>query len=68
MKKPARPTRKASSRQALLEEMLRRLKTGGDLRRQKVSRIRRSLRESGYENDLKLQVAVERLGREIGLR
>jgi hypothetical protein len=45
--------------------MIERLRRGRDLRRAKVRKIRRSLGEQSYENELKLQVAVERLAREM---
>lgn len=49
--------------------MLRRLRAGRDLRRAKIRRVKRSVDERSYENELKLQVAVERLAREMeGLR
>jgi hypothetical protein len=46
-----------------LQEMLARLRAGGDLRRAKVRRLRRAIRSRTYENDLKLAVALERLFR-----
>jgi len=45
--------------------MLDRLKRGRDLRGAKVRRVRRSVREHSYENELKLEVAVDRLARDI---
>jgi hypothetical protein len=53
------------SKQSLIGAMLERLRRGRDLRRTKVRRIRRSLGEQSYENELKLEVAVERLVREM---
>ena len=51
--------------QSLIGAMLERLRRGRDLRRAKVRRIKRSLGEQCYENELKLHVAVERLAREM---
>ena len=45
--------------------MLERLKRGSDLRGAKVRRIKRSVGDRSYENELKLQVAIERLARDL---
>lgn len=50
---------------SLIRTLLGRLKEGRDLRRAKVRLVKRSVREQSYENELKLQVAVERLAREL---
>ena len=41
--------------------MLERLRAGKDVRRTRVRRIRSSLREHEYLNELKLEVAAEKL-------
>jgi hypothetical protein len=46
-------------------KMLRLLRTGGDLRSRKARRLRASIRVGGYENDLKLQIALERMIEEL---
>jgi len=51
---------------ALAERLLRALRNGGDVRRQKVTRIRTKVRSRTYENELKLTVALERLARSLG--
>jgi hypothetical protein len=43
------------------------LKSGGDLRKVKVRRIRASIRGGAYENNLKLEVAMERMLRDLEL-
>ena len=48
---------------ALAERMLCSLRHGGDVRRQKIRRIRDKVQSGLYENELKLTVAVERLMR-----
>ncbi|HZL35733.1 MAG TPA: hypothetical protein VFC78_10525 [Tepidisphaeraceae bacterium] len=44
-----------------LRRLLATLRRGGDLRAAKVRRLRAAVRAKRYENDLKLDVAVERL-------
>jgi hypothetical protein len=46
-------------------KMLTLLRAGGDLRSRKARRLRAAIRIGGYENDLKLQVALERLIEEL---
>ena len=46
---------------ALLERLLRSLRHGGDVRLQKILRIRAKVRSHCYENELKLTVAIERM-------
>jgi hypothetical protein len=50
---------------ACAEQMLRYLRHGGDVRRQKVDRVRAKVRTQRYENELKLTVAIERLVRSL---
>ena len=47
------------------ERLLSVLRTGGDARRVKVRKLRRSVRGDTYENDLKLSVAVDRMADEM---
>ena len=65
MKRRVAQSRDGHSRQSLIGAMLERLRGGRDLRRTKVRRIRQSLGDQSYENELKLHVAVERLAREM---
>ena len=46
-----------------MSRLLRVLKTGGDLRKRKIRRMRAALRAKRYEydNDLKLSIALDRL-------
>jgi hypothetical protein len=67
MKTPPVSSKRDQSGYSLLAAMLRRLRAGRDLRRAKIRRVKRSVDERSYENELKLQVAVERLAREIEL-
>ncbi len=46
--------------------MLALLKTGVDVRENKVSRVRAAVERCSYENELKILVAVERLLADIG--
>ena len=46
------------------EPWLTRLRVNSDVRRDMVRRIRRSIRAGHYENELKLQIALERLLRD----
>ena len=46
---------------ALAERLLSHAKAGGDVRAAKVRRVRAAIEASAYENDLKLEVALERL-------
>ena len=57
-------TRSAAERR-LAKGLLRVLRHGGDVRGQKVQRLRAKVRAQGYENELKLTIAVERLMRSM---
>ena len=46
---------------ALAAKMLRRLREGHDLRTRKARRLRAAIRVERYENELKLQIALDRL-------
>jgi hypothetical protein len=58
-----RRSARAPGERASAEQMLRILRHGGDVRRQKIHRVRTKVRSQGYENELKLTVAIERLVR-----
>ena len=60
-----RTTRSTRSGQLLLRALLERLKRGRDVRPTKVRRVRRAVRDHSYENDLKLEVAIDRLSQEM---
>jgi hypothetical protein len=57
MSKPKR-TRAESAAAA---KMLRRLREGADARNRKIRRIGAAIRADHYENDLKFQIAVDRM-------
>ena len=59
----ARPRRNETS--ATVARLLKRLKSGGDLRKGKVRRVKSSLRQESYFNALKLDVAADRLAGEL---
>ncbi len=48
-----------------VSRMLAILKTGGDARPRKVRRIKAAIKVASYENDLKLQIAIDRMSREM---
>ena len=52
--------RSATDRQCA-RRFLRLLQLGTDLRRAKVKHLRRSIEQGSYENDLKLNIAADRL-------
>lgn len=60
-KKPSSPPSRSQADLALAEQMLRLAKAGRDVRREKVQRVRDAIRDRSYENELKLQVAVDRM-------
>jgi hypothetical protein len=50
---------------AFVEGLLERLRAGQDLRREKVRRLRKSIRANDYENSLKLDIAAERVADDV---
>ena len=50
---------------SLARRMLAALRDGADLRKRKVRRLRAAIRVRRYENALKLQVALDRLGTDV---
>lgn len=58
------PPRPASERVAA-DRMLDLLRAGGDVRTRKVRRLRTAVSLPGYENQLKLAIAVERMRRDL---
>ena len=61
----AEPHREPNKR-AEAQRLLAILRGGGDARAAKIRRVRRSVRQSCYENQLKLSVALDRMLRELG--
>jgi hypothetical protein len=59
----ARPRR--DKKPAVVARLLKRLKSGGDLRKAKVRRVKSALRHEAYFNSLKLEVAADRLAGEL---
>lgn len=41
------------------------LRTGADLRRRKVRRMRAAIRSGAYENQLKLEIAADRMAADV---
>ena len=66
---PPKTNRKSGrKRRALSPEigrLLTILKSGGDARPRKVRRIKAAIKVASYENDLKLQIAIDRMTREL---
>ena len=50
---------------AEIRRMLMILQSGGDARPRKVRRIKAAIKVASYENDLKLQIAIDRMSRQI---
>jgi hypothetical protein len=64
--KPSRPTptrrrRRTKADCALASRLIELLREGQDIRTRKTRRTRAAIKVRSYENDLKLQVAIERL-------
>ena len=58
---PTRRRRRSQQERELAHRMLEALKAGADLRTRKVRRLRAAIRVRAYENDLKFQVALEKM-------
>lgn len=70
MKTKSRPTNPAAPKKPrrdlkVLAAMLARLKSGSDLRRAKVRRVKSAVRDQSYVNLLKLEVAAQRLSDDL---
>ena len=50
---------------AVLSRLLKRLRNGADLRKTKVRRVKSALRQETYFNSLKLDIAADRLARDL---
>ena len=61
----AAPGERPLSERVLAQRMLRALKTGSDVRRNKVRRLRAAIRAMAYENPLKVEVALDRLSSDL---
>jgi hypothetical protein len=59
------PLKRTRAQRTLAKRLLAMLKAGSDTRKTKVRKLRRSVRSSSYENDLKLTIAMERLARDL---
>ena len=59
------PAERSLADRVLAARMLRALKTGSDVRRRKVRRLRGAIRAMEYENPLKVQVALDRLSSDL---
>lgn len=49
----------------IVEAFLDALRTGADLRRRKVRRMRAAIRSGAYENQLKLEIAADRMAADL---
>ena len=60
---PAKPRRRRRSKadRALAERLTELLRQGADFRQRKTRRTRAAIKVRSYENELKLQIAIERL-------
>ena len=56
-----RSSRRTPAEYDLVHRMLTAANAGADLRVRKVRRVKAAIREQAYENDLKLEVALQRL-------
>jgi hypothetical protein len=63
---PATPSAKRGADRELIQTMLAHLRAGGDARLRKVRRLRAAIKVGVYENNLKLQVALDRMIRDHG--
>jgi anti-sigma28 factor (negative regulator of flagellin synthesis) len=52
---------RSSRRKKAVETLMRILRASGDVRKRKVGKVRRAIRAGAYENDLKLQIAIDRM-------
>ncbi len=59
------PLKRTRAQRTLAKRLLAMLKAGSDTRKTKVRKLRRSVRSSSYENDLKLTIAMERMARDL---
>jgi hypothetical protein len=55
------PTPRTRAERAQARRLLAVLNSGGDTRAAKIRRVRRSVRQSCYENQLKLSIAIDRM-------
>lgn len=59
--KPPRRRRRTKADRALVAYLAELLRQGADFRARKARRTRAAIKVRSYENDLKLQIAIERL-------
>jgi hypothetical protein len=62
---PPAPSQRGAQTE-LIQTMLAHLRAGGDARLRKVRRLRAAIRVGAYENNLKLQIALDRMIRDHG--
>lgn len=67
-RRPKRATASRHKGNELVQIMLTHLRSGGDARLRKVRRLRAAIKVGCYENDLKLQVALDRMIRDVEWR
>jgi hypothetical protein len=65
MSKSSRPNSRTETDRAAAARMLAALRSGQDVRRRKVRRLRGAVRAAAYENPLKLHVALDKLADEL---
>ena len=61
----AAPGERPLAERILAQRMLRTLRAGSDVRRNKVRRLRAAIRAMAYENPLKVEVALDRLSSDL---
>ena len=66
MSKSNRPNSRTEADRAAAGRMLAALRSGQDVRRRKVRRVRGAVRAAAYENPQKLHVALDKLADELG--
>ena len=52
---------RGEAERVVVRRMAKRLRSGGDVRRHKVRRVKLSVQAGAYENELKLMIALERM-------
>jgi len=58
-------TKRTRAERALATKMMRQLRAGADARSRQARRLRAAIRADRYENNLKLQIALDRLLAEL---
>jgi hypothetical protein len=59
------PPRRTTAERAAAAALMKILRAGGDARESKIDRVRQSVDQQTYENDLKLSIAVDRMSQDL---